>query len=410
MSTPDVIQEEATVHAGGPEHSELRAVFRHLLRNRAAVAGMVIIAAFLIAAVFAPIIATHSPTDTSLTARLKPPGDGHILGTDELGRDLFSRMLYGGRISLGIGIISVAIGAGIGVPLGALSGYYGGKFDILMQRFIDIMIAFPGILLAIVVVTVLGVGVENVMIATGIASVPIYARLVRGSVLAAKEQSYVAAARAAGIGNGSIIFRHILPNCLGPIIVLEYGAARRRHSLWNRGSSFLGLGDSGAGAGVGGDDQPTGGTSICTFAPPDDLPGVSRRVPVPDDARVQPAWATVCATHFDPTRRGCHRIDGTHYGAGAGAGNPDNLQIEFQHPTAASSAPSTTSPSRSTRVRSSASSVRAGAARPPSHSVFCSSFRHRRRRSTAGRSSSTDATSSISSRRSCGASGATRSR
>jgi peptide/nickel transport system permease protein len=150
-------------------------------------------------------------------------------------------MLYGGRISLGIGIISVAIGAGIGVPLGALSGYYGGKFDILMQRFIDIMIAFPGILLAIVVVTVLGVGVENVMIATGIASVPIYARLVRGSVLAAKEQSYVAAARAAGIGNGSIIFRHILPNCLAPIIV-QSTFQIATSILWAAGLGFLGLG------------------------------------------------------------------------------------------------------------------------------------------------------------------------
>jgi peptide/nickel transport system permease protein len=241
MSNPDIIQEEAVVHAGGAQHSELRTVFRHLLRNRAAVAGMAIIAAFLIAAIFAPIIATHSPTDTSLTARLKPPGAGHILGTDELGRDLLSRMLYGGRISLGIGIISVVIGAGIGVPLGALSGYYGGKLDILMQRFIDIMIAFPGILLAIVVVTVLGVGVQNVMIATGIASVPIYARLVRGSVLAAKEQSYVAAARAAGIRDGSIIFRHILPNCLAPIIV-QSTFQIATSILWAAGLGFLGLG------------------------------------------------------------------------------------------------------------------------------------------------------------------------
>lgn len=225
----------------GRGHSELREVLRHLVRNRGAVLGLAIITLFLVAALFAPVLATHNPTDTSLADRLQPVSAEHWLGTDELGRDLLSRMLYGGRISLGIGIISVAIGAGIGVPLGAVSGYYGGKFDIVMQRFIDIMIAFPGILLAIVVVTVLGVGVENVMIATGIASVPIYARLVRGSVLAAKEQSYVAAARAAGIGNFSIIFKHILPNCLAPIIV-QSTFQIATSILWAAGLGFLGLG------------------------------------------------------------------------------------------------------------------------------------------------------------------------
>ncbi len=242
MSNPEIVPEEVEVDvAGAEEHSEFRAVIRHLLRNRGAVVGLAIIGLFVVAAVFAPVLSTHSPTDNDLTNRLQPISGENWLGTDELGRDLYSRMLYGGRISLGIGLISVIIGIGIGVPIGSVSGYYGGKLDIITQRFIDIMIAFPGILLAIVVVTVLGVGVENVMIATGIASVPIYARLVRGSVLAAKEQSYVAAARAAGIGDFSIIFRHILPNCLAPIIV-QSTFQIATSILWAAGLGFLGLG------------------------------------------------------------------------------------------------------------------------------------------------------------------------
>ncbi|MFW6328653.1 MAG: ABC transporter permease [Alkalispirochaetaceae bacterium] len=221
--------------------SELRAILRHLVGNRGAVVGLVIIGGFIVASLFAPLLSTHDPTETSLTARLQPASGEHLLGTDELGRDLYSRMLYGGRISLNIGIISVAIGIAIGIPIGSISGYYGGKLDIITQRFIDIMITFPGILLAIVVVTVLGVGVENVMIATGIASVPIYARLVRGSVLAAKEQSYVTAAKAAGISDLSIIFRHVLPNCLAPIIV-QSTFQIATSILWAAGLGFLGLG------------------------------------------------------------------------------------------------------------------------------------------------------------------------
>jgi peptide/nickel transport system permease protein len=243
MSEAPVIPAEpqGEVQQEGRQQSEFRAVMRHLLRNRGAVIGLVIIGLFVVAALGAPLITNQSPTDTSLPDRLQPASWEHLLGTDELGRDLLTRMLYGGRISLGIGLISVAIGILIGVPIGAVSGYYGGKLDIIAQRFIDIMIAFPGILLAIVVVTVLGVGVTNVMIATGIASVPIYARLVRGSVLAAKEQSYVTAAQAAGIGDFSIIFRHILPNSIAPVIVQSTFQIATA-ILWAAGLGFLGLG------------------------------------------------------------------------------------------------------------------------------------------------------------------------
>ncbi|TVR61589.1 MAG: ABC transporter permease [Spirochaetaceae bacterium] len=221
--------------------SELREILRHLVRNRAAVVGLIIIGGFVLVSVFAPVFSPHDPLRTVLANRLQTPSWEHPLGTDELGRDLLSRMLYGGRISLNIGVISVLIGMFIGVPIGAISGYFGGKLDIFTQRFIDIMIAFPGILLAIVVVTVLGVGVENVMIATGIASVPVYARLVRGSVLAIKEQSYIAAARAAGLGDARIIFRQILPNCLAPIIV-QSTFQIATSILWAAGLGFLGLG------------------------------------------------------------------------------------------------------------------------------------------------------------------------
>ena len=237
----DRVAAAETALAPRKKTSELREVIRHLLRNRAAVVGLIIIGGFVFASLFAPLFSTHDPLRTDLGNRLQPPNLEHLLGTDELGRDLFSRMLYGGRISLNIGVISVLIGVLIGVPIGAVSGYFGGKLDILTQRFIDIMIAFPGILLAIVVVTVLGVGVENVMIATGVASIPIYARLVRGSVLAIKEQSYVAAAHAAGLGHLRIIFRQILPNCLAPIIV-QSTFQIATSILWAAGLGFLGLG------------------------------------------------------------------------------------------------------------------------------------------------------------------------
>ena len=221
--------------------TELRQVWRHLRRNRLAMAGLAILCIFVLSAIFAPLITPFDPIKIDFGSAYQAPSSEHLLGTDWLGRDNFSRILYGARISLLIGFISVAIGMVIGVPVGALSGYYGGKFDLLIQRIIDILIAFPGILLAIVVVTILGVGVENVMIAVGIASVPIYTRLVRGSVLSVKEQGYVSAAKALGIGDMRIIIRHIMPNCLGPIIVqstFQFATS----ILWAAGLGFLGLG------------------------------------------------------------------------------------------------------------------------------------------------------------------------
>ena len=165
----------------------------------------------------------------------------HLLGTDEQGRDVLSRLIHGAWISLFIGLISVSIGVGVGVPLGAISGFLGGAFDIIVQRVVDVMLAFPGILLAIVLVATFGTGLANVMIAVGIASIPVYARLVRGSVLSVKSREYVEAARAMGKGAMPTLFRHVVPNALAPIIVqssLQMAIA----ILFAAGLGFLGLG------------------------------------------------------------------------------------------------------------------------------------------------------------------------
>lgn len=214
---------------------------KRLTKNRTALVGLIIISLFLLAGLLAPIIAPYDPYAPHLPSKLARPSSEHVLGCDELGRDLLSRILYGARISLFIGTISVSLGLLVGAPLGAISGFYGGKIDLIIQRFIDILMAFPGILLAIMVVSVLGVGLWNAMIAIGVVSIPVYTRLVRGSVLAIREQEYVQAARAIGASDARIILRHIVPNALGPIIVqssLQVASA----ILWAAGLGFLGLG------------------------------------------------------------------------------------------------------------------------------------------------------------------------
>ncbi len=221
--------------------SEIRQVWRHLRRNRMAMLGLMILLLFLLVSIFAPFITAHDPVRLNLINAMQSPSSEHLMGTDWQGRDVFTRILYGGRISLAIGFITVVIGLTVGIPIGTLSGYIGGKFDLFVQRIIDIMLSFPGILLAIVVVAILGVGVEQVMIAVGISTIPIYTRLVRGSVLSVKEEGYVAAARSLGIGDARIIVRHILPNCLGPIIV-QSTFQIATSILWAAGLGFLGLG------------------------------------------------------------------------------------------------------------------------------------------------------------------------
>jgi peptide/nickel transport system permease protein len=188
-------------------------------RNRAALIGLVAVLFGTLLAIFAPTVAPYDPIKMDLAASRQTPSSQHLLGTDELGRDILSRIMYGFRISLTIGLVSVAVGLSFGVMLGAPSGYFGGWLDIAVMRVIDILMSFPTILLAIIVVTVLGPGLYNAMLAVGLAQVPLYSRLVRGLTLKLKSEDFVDAARALGANNSRIIFRHILPNCLSPLIV-----------------------------------------------------------------------------------------------------------------------------------------------------------------------------------------------
>ncbi|MDR7418231.1 MAG: ABC transporter permease [Armatimonadota bacterium] len=215
-------------------------LLRAFVRNKGATAGAVVVAAWIVVALCAPWVAPYDPLEPVGLSRQRP-SSAHLLGTDLLGRDVLSRILYGSRISLTIGLISVGIGLTVGIVMGLPSGYYGGRVDAVVMRLIDAMLAFPGLLLALVVIAALGPGLTNVMIAVGVSSVPLYARLVRGSCLSVREMEYVQAARAVGSTDDRIMARHILPNLGGPIIVLstlQVGSA----ILVGSALSFLGMG------------------------------------------------------------------------------------------------------------------------------------------------------------------------
>ncbi|MFO8061163.1 MAG: ABC transporter permease [Bacillota bacterium] len=215
-------------------------VARRLVRNRGAMGGLAILLLFILSSVFAPQLSPYDPYDVSPN-RLAPPSRENPLGTDPLGRDVLSRLLYGGRISLQVGLIAVGIAAVMGTTLGLVAGYLGGWLDNVIMRVMDILLAFPGILLALVIIAVLGSGLFNVMIALGIASIPQYTRLVRGSVLSVKENEYVMAAVAQGAGVPRILIRHLIPNISAPIIVVStLGVAGA--ILACAGLSFIGLG------------------------------------------------------------------------------------------------------------------------------------------------------------------------
>jgi peptide/nickel transport system permease protein len=197
-----------------------REVARRLARKPIAIVGGALLFVMVVAAIFAASLAPYEPDAQGVGDPFEPPSARFPMGTDQFGRDVLSRVLYGGRISLQIGLVAVAIGGSVGLVLGCLAGYASGWADEIVMRFIDIMLAFPGILLAIAVVTMLGPSLYNLMIAVGIGSIPTFARVVRASVLDAKERDYVAAARVIGVADLAIILRHILPNILAPFIVL----------------------------------------------------------------------------------------------------------------------------------------------------------------------------------------------
>ena len=205
--------------AASTNYHSLSGVIRRVSRNKGALLGMIVVSAFILIAILAPLIAPYSLDAYDLGKILQAPSRAHWLGTDELGRDMLTRLLHGARLSITVGIISVSIGVLVGVPLGLISGYYGGIVDMSLQRVTDVMMAFPSILLAIIFVSIFGTGLYQVMAAVGIVSIPLYIRLVRGSALALREEDYVMAARAARAGDMRIIFVHILPNCMAPILV-----------------------------------------------------------------------------------------------------------------------------------------------------------------------------------------------
>lgn len=216
-------------------------ILGRIRESRQAMVGLAIVGLLILMALLAPILAPASPTKQNLLDQFLPPSSAHWFGTDEFGRDILSRIVFGARISLQVGIIAVGIAMVVGTVVGLIAGYYGGWFDMLSQRLIEIMLAFPGLLLALAIVAVLGNGIQNVMIAVGIGSIPSYARLVRAQVLAAKEHEYVEAARASGAGDVRLLAKHIFPNVTSSLIVLASlgiaGAILSAAAL-----SFIGLG------------------------------------------------------------------------------------------------------------------------------------------------------------------------
>ncbi len=214
---------------------------RRLAHHRGALVGLGIIVVFALGTVLAPLVAPFDPVEPHFSVRLQSPSRAFVLGTDSFGRDVLSRLLYGGHISLTLGIIAVAIGFILGTPLGLVAGFFGRRVDDFIMRVIDVWLAFPGLLLAIGIVAILGSGLQNVMLAVGIAGVPGLARLVRASVLSVKENLYVEAARAVGGSDWHIIRAHITPNVLPPIVVLVT-LRLATAILTGVGLSFLGLG------------------------------------------------------------------------------------------------------------------------------------------------------------------------
>lgn len=219
----------------------LLAVWRHLRRHPLALCGALVMVTLVLAALLAPVLAPCDPLTQNLYQRLQAPSSANLLGTDEFGRDILSRIIYGSRISLRLGLIAISLALVVGTLLGLVSGYHGGLPETVIMRLMDLMLAFPSILLAIAIVAVIGPGIDNVMVAVSIVMVPQYARLVRASVLTVREMAYVEAARALGAGDWHIMWRSILPNCLTPLIV-QSTLSLATAILDAAGLSFLGLG------------------------------------------------------------------------------------------------------------------------------------------------------------------------
>ena len=210
-------------------------------KNVPATVGLILFFILLVTCLLAPVLSSYDPQQQNIANALQKSSAEHVFGTDYLGRDIATRLLYGGRLSLTIGFLAVGLGLSVGVVLGAVSGYFGGWADMIIQRFADILLSFPSFLLALTMVAMLGIGVKNVVLSVGVLAIPSFIRLVRGSVLSQREMLYVEAAHCIGAKEGYIVFRHILPNSMAPVIInasLNLGYAITTAA----GLGFLGLG------------------------------------------------------------------------------------------------------------------------------------------------------------------------
>jgi peptide/nickel transport system permease protein len=239
MATENVIDLAQT--GIGRRYRESRRFFRVLFGRGVVVFGVIVITALILTAIFAPLLAPFDPYEPDYDNTLLQPTRQHLLGTDAIGRDTLSRIIYGTRTSLTIGIITVSTAAVTGIFLGLMAGYFGGVAYMVIMRFVDALMSFPMLLLALVIAALLGGGMKNVIIALGIALIPGYARLMCGQVLSVKENEYALAARAIGASNARIMFRHIVPNCFSPLIVVM-SMMMGTTILAEAGLSFLGIG------------------------------------------------------------------------------------------------------------------------------------------------------------------------
>src|ERR1700730_11088000 len=232
---------EALILPAQPRRRDTQRALGSLRRHRAAVAGLLVILVLVVAALFAPWLAPYDPYAVSLDSRLQAPGGAHWLGTDELGRDILARLLFGARVSLWVGMVTVALAGLIGVAGGLVAGYLGGYWDVVIMRLVDVFLAFPVIILAIAIVAVRGPGLTNVLVALALVYWTTYARVVRGVVLTLRDQEYTWAARTLGASPARILVRHLLPNTLAPLVVLA-SLGMGNAILAEAALSFLGFG------------------------------------------------------------------------------------------------------------------------------------------------------------------------
>jgi len=221
--------------------SRYRQVLRSLWRDKLATTGTLLVLIILLVAILAPIVAPYVPSEQNLSNRLRPPNSQHWLGTDEFGRDVLSRVIFGSRVSLTVGVLSVAMSMIIGVPIGILCAYYGKTFDLVVMRVVDVLMSFPTLVFGLMLVAALSPSLMNVVIAIAISLVPRFIRVARGPALSVMEKEYIESSRAIGASTGRIVFVHILPNIAGPVAIMA--------TLWvatsiriEAGLSFLGLG------------------------------------------------------------------------------------------------------------------------------------------------------------------------